>query len=86
MPVDDIITDQAERDLTEVHVWYELRGDGLGDEFLERFEQCLDSIRQRPLVGRLIYKEYRRALLKQWLMLPWRCKGQFPGGRGGNCR
>jgi len=50
-----IITPAAITDLTAIREWYELRDEGLGDEFLERVGAVLMVVRSSPY----LYEEFR---------------------------
>ena len=57
-----ILRQEAERDLTEAHAWYEERMPGLGSDFLVIMERALESIQENPAQFPLIYRDVRRAL------------------------
>lgn len=44
------LTDEADRDLSEAPLWYELHGSGLGYQFLDEVLRALSSIANRPLL------------------------------------
>ncbi len=61
-----ILRQEAERDLTEAHAWYEEKVPGLGSDFLSVVEQTLESIQENPAQFPLIYRNIRRALLSRF--------------------
>ena len=61
-----ILRQEAERDLTEAHAWYEERVPGLGSDFLIIVERTLESIEENPAKFPLIYRKVRRALLSRF--------------------
>lgn len=56
----------AEIDIEEAYVWYEERREGLGVEFLQAVEECLDQIEQRPELYAIAHREARRAQLRRF--------------------
>ena len=61
-----ILRQEAERDLSEAHAWYEERVPGLGSDFLVVVERALESIQENPAQFPLIYRDVRRALLSRF--------------------
>lgn len=61
-----ILRQEAERDLTEAHAWYEEKVPGLGSDFLVVVERTLESIAENPAQFPLIYRKVRRALLSRF--------------------
>ncbi len=61
-----ILRQEAERDLSEAHAWYEEQVPGLGSDFLAVVERTLESIQENPARFPLIYREVRRALLRRF--------------------
>ena len=61
-----ILRQEAERDLTEAHAWYEERVPGLGSDFLIIVERTLESIDENPAQFPVIYRKVRRALLSRF--------------------
>ena len=41
-----VLLPEALDDATEAYHWYEERGEGLGDRFLDFVEDCIDRIRK----------------------------------------
>ena len=56
----------AKRDVDQAFVWYERQRPGLGDEFLESVEECLERIRLRPESFALVKKDLRVALVERF--------------------
>ena len=61
-----ILRQEAERDLTEAHAWYEERVPGPGSDFLIIVERTLESIDENPSQFPVIYRKVRRALLSRF--------------------
>lgn len=61
-----ILRQEAERDLTEAHAWYEDKVPGLGSDFLVVVERTLESIQDNPDQFPLIYRNVHRALLSRF--------------------
>jgi len=41
---------EAANDVTEIADWYDTRGEGLGDRFIQEFFAVLDALSQNPLL------------------------------------
>lgn len=57
------LREEADRDLTEAALWYELHGSGLGYQFLDEVLRALALIADRPFMYPVVWRETRRALL-----------------------
>ena len=57
---------EAFEDLWEAIDWYNGRRDGLGDEFENLFYSSVQRIQKNPLTHRIIYRSFRRQLLKRF--------------------
>lgn len=58
-----LIRPEAESDMLEAYAWYEDRRPGLGAQFLQAAESCLERIQRYPLAYAKVEDEVRRALL-----------------------
>jgi len=61
-----LVRPEAESDMLAAHAWYEDRKPGLGAQFLQAVESCLETIRRYPLAYAKVEGEVRRALLKRF--------------------
>ncbi len=61
-----IIRPEAEADLADAQAWYESQKVGLGDKFLKRVDEVLDSVERMPELYRIIYQGVRRAQTRQF--------------------
>jgi len=61
-----VVAPEAELDVTEAYVWYETRRVGLGEEFLNSVDACIERIRRQPAIYPRVYEEYRRALIRRF--------------------
>jgi plasmid stabilization system protein ParE len=61
-----LVLSDAEKDIDEVYSWYEQRQTGLGNEFMDCLSKCFESIKLTPNAHTLVYKSYRRALVKRF--------------------
>lgn len=61
-----IILPGAERDAIEACAWYEGRETGLGEQFLSCLDDCLLLIRRNPDMYEVVYKTYRRAIMRRF--------------------
>jgi plasmid stabilization system protein ParE len=56
----------ASRDLEEAYRWYEGRSAGLGLQFTRAVETCLQYIRANAEMGEIVYKQYRRMIVRRF--------------------
>lgn len=61
-----VLLPAAKRDLKKAYQWYEEQKSGLGEAFLERVEECLESIGRSPKAFQVIAQDARRAIVKQF--------------------
>jgi plasmid stabilization system protein ParE len=61
-----IIAEEAEADLDEAFAWYERQRPGLGEDYLRCVDACLQSIRRNPKSHPVVFKHYRRALVRRY--------------------
>jgi toxin ParE1/3/4 len=64
-----IIPEDAEDDLAQAYNWYEQHRDGLGLEFANAVETCIDGILRQPLAHQVVYEKpepLRRAVLHRF--------------------
>lgn len=66
MLADLIIAPEAHDDIAEAYDWYETQRQGLGDEFLNCVEACIDQIRRMPRLYAVVFKDYRRVLVRRF--------------------
>lgn len=59
-------TPAAEDDSYQGYVWYESRRIGLGREFITAIDACVQSISRNPELYQVIYKGYRRAIVRRF--------------------
>jgi plasmid stabilization system protein ParE len=60
------LREEADRDLTEAALWYELHGSGLGFQFLDEVLRVLATIAEHPLIYPVVWRETRRALMHRF--------------------
>ena len=48
------------------YTWYEKQRVGLGEEFLTSVDACIQSICRFPKIGEVVFKNYRRALVRRF--------------------
>ena len=56
----------ASRDLEKAYRWYEGHRLGLGLEFAHSIDTCLQYIRSNPELHEVVYKQYRRAMVRRF--------------------
>lgn len=61
-----IISLRAQIDIDETFVWYEEQQSGLGESFIEAFEDVLNKINSNPYFASFIEKDARSAALKKF--------------------
>jgi len=64
-----VVRPEAREDVVEAAAWYDTRGEGLGDEFVEAVLGVFDELEQNPLL------ECRRDPIKN---VRWRYPKRFP--------
>jgi toxin ParE1/3/4 len=60
-----VLTTNARNDIAGAADWYEAKREGLGDEFLGKVDEALDSIGSNPLAYRKVFGENRRCNLEK---------------------
>ncbi|MGA2182701.1 MAG: type II toxin-antitoxin system RelE/ParE family toxin [Bryobacteraceae bacterium] len=66
MDVRLVLAPDAELDIAEAYVWYETRRVGLGEEFLNSVDACMERIRRQPAIYPVVHEAYRRALIRRF--------------------
>jgi plasmid stabilization system protein ParE len=66
MAVRIVTASEAEQDVADAYGWYEGQRAGLGEEFLNCVDACIEAIRRTPEMHAIIYENYRRALLRRF--------------------
>jgi plasmid stabilization system protein ParE len=61
-----VLTTHARNDIAGAADWYEAKREGLGDEFLGKVDEALDSIGSNPLAYRKVSGENRRCNLENF--------------------
>ena len=57
---------EAQIEMIEAFIWYETKGEGLGDEFLRAVEATLAALKRNPMGYPSAFKKIRRALLRRF--------------------
>ena len=66
MAVELIIAPEAAVDIDEAYGWYEYQRDGLGEEFLNCVDACVEAIRRMPEMHSKVHEDYRRGLVRRF--------------------
>ncbi|MDO8544681.1 MAG: type II toxin-antitoxin system RelE/ParE family toxin [Opitutaceae bacterium] len=61
-----LVRAEAEEDLASARDWYEQKGAGLGDEFLDSVAAALRELERNPERARLYYRNFRRVILRRF--------------------
>lgn len=61
-----VLAHEAERDLAEAYGWYENHRYGLGEEFLDCVDACINRICRSPETCEKVHENYRRSLLRRF--------------------
>jgi plasmid stabilization system protein ParE len=61
-----VLVPEALADASEAYLWYEERGLGLGDRYLQCVQDCIDSICRNPELFEVVFKGYRRAIVSRF--------------------
>ena len=56
----------AEEELNAAALFYELSQSGLGESFLNEVAACFELLSEYPLVGVVVFEDYRRHLLSHF--------------------
>lgn len=62
-----IIRNEARRDVVDAHRWYRERSTRLGVRFRDALDVTIERIRQNPLGYQVLFRDLRRALLRDHL-------------------
>lgn len=65
------LTRAAKADIAKAAEWYEAQLSGLGDQFLDRVTEAVDSIGGHPQAYRKVIRDVRRANLHQFPYALW---------------
>ncbi len=66
MAAELIIAPEAQQDIDEAYTWYEDRRPGLGEEFLDCVDACIQTICRMPELCAKVHENYRRALVRRF--------------------
>lgn len=66
MAVELVIAPETERDLEDAYAWYERQRAGLGEEFLECVDACIEALCRSPGMYAVVHENYRRALVRRF--------------------
>jgi plasmid stabilization system protein ParE len=66
MAVELIIAPEAAQDVDEAYGWYEIQRAGLGEEFLNCVDACVQAICRSPEMHSKVYQAYRRGLVRRF--------------------
>ena len=66
-----VLRRRALTEIQEAHDWYESRGRGLGERFVEELDQVLALLEEYPLRFPLVHRDVRRALTRRFPYAIW---------------
>jgi toxin ParE1/3/4 len=66
MAAELVIAPQAEEDIAEAYAWYEQCRIGLGEEFLDCVDACVQAIVRMPEMHAVVHEHYRRGLVRRF--------------------
>jgi plasmid stabilization system protein ParE len=66
MVAEFVIAPGAEQDIADAYDWYETRQFGLGEEFLNCVDACVEATRRNPEMYPVVHENYRRALIRRF--------------------
>lgn len=61
-----IFTPRALTEARDSYAWYESKESGLGEEFYRSLSAALSFIERNPEVPRLVYRHFRRVMLRRF--------------------
>ena len=57
---------EAQKDIEEIYEWYELKRDGLGEEFLNCIDEVLSTLTFNSKIYPTVFKNIRRAFVRRF--------------------
>ena len=78
MAIELIIAPEAQQDVDDAYRWYEIQRSGLGEEFLDCADACIQSICRMPELYAKVHDEYRRAFVRRF---PYAIFYEYTGGK-----
>jgi plasmid stabilization system protein ParE len=66
MAAELIVALEAEQDVAEAYAWYEGRRIGLGEEFLNCVDACIEAICRTPEMYTTVFETYIRGLVRRF--------------------
>jgi plasmid stabilization system protein ParE len=66
MAAELVIAPGAAQDIDEAYGWYECQRAGLGEEFLNCVDACVQAICRTPEMHSKVYENYHRALVRRF--------------------
>jgi len=66
MVADLVMSDAAEDDVSEAYAYYERQRLGLGEDFLEGVDFCIESVLRASKGRSFFHLDYRRALVRKF--------------------
>jgi plasmid stabilization system protein ParE len=78
MAAELITAPEAQQDVEDAYTWYEDRRPGLGEEFFDCVDACIQGICRLPELYAKVHEEYRRALVRRF---PYAIFYEYTGGK-----
>jgi plasmid stabilization system protein ParE len=66
MTAELIIVPEAVKDIDEAYGWYECQRTGLGEEFLNCVDACVQTICRTPEMHVKVHQDFRRGLVRRF--------------------
>ena len=66
-----VVTRQAQADIAQAAEWYEAKGEGLGDKFLDQVSDALDRIALNPRGYAAVFRDLRRCVVPRFPYALW---------------
>ena len=80
MAAELVIAPEAAQDIDEAYGWYECQRAGLGEEFLNCVDACMQAICRTPEMHAKVHEEHRRGLVRRF---PYAIFYDYAGGAVG---
>jgi len=61
-----LLSKDAEQDIDEAFIWYELRSEGLGDKFILSVENGFQYLRTNPEAFPIVFKNLRKHVMSKF--------------------
>ena len=61
-----ILAPEVEQDVGQAYAWYETQRAGLGEEYLNCVDACIQGLQRSPEIHAKVHNDYRRAMVRRF--------------------